>query len=157
MVMVSHGWMDAFALDKISMASASNQLSFRYHWLVLVALDPQPFIDSWPHKKFLITTTPPSPPTLADDQGDFDEKKKPPGNRTFVLRVTHLFCQAGCDWKSVFNLESLPFRFKAGGNGKMPTAVANHSHRPTTKVSHKPFKSKAATKHELRDRAKGMC
>ncbi|EGX97097.1 pre-rRNA processing protein Tsr1, putative [Cordyceps militaris CM01] len=36
----------------------------------------------------------------------------------------------------------------------MPTAVA-HSHRPTTKVSHKPFKSKAASKHELRDRAKG--
>ncbi|KFA79775.1 hypothetical protein S40288_00678 [Stachybotrys chartarum IBT 40288] len=37
----------------------------------------------------------------------------------------------------------------------MPAAVASHSHRPTTKVSHKPFKSKAATKHELRDRAKG--
>ncbi|KAG5918271.1 hypothetical protein E4U42_006929 [Claviceps africana] len=37
----------------------------------------------------------------------------------------------------------------------MPAAVANHSHRPTTKVSHKPFKSKAASKHELRDRAKG--
>lgn len=38
----------------------------------------------------------------------------------------------------------------------MPAAVASHSHRPTTKVSHKPFKSKAASKHELRDRAKGM-
>ncbi|KAG5983691.1 hypothetical protein E4U55_007440 [Claviceps digitariae] len=37
----------------------------------------------------------------------------------------------------------------------MPAAAANHSHRPTTKVSHKPFKSKAASKHELRDRAKG--
>ncbi|OAA44263.1 Ribosome biogenesis protein BMS1/TSR1 [Metarhizium rileyi] len=37
----------------------------------------------------------------------------------------------------------------------MPVAVANHSHRPTTKVSHKPFKSKAASKHELRNRAKG--
>ncbi|CAM1509463.1 Fc.00g032020.m01.CDS01 [Cosmosporella sp. VM-42] len=36
----------------------------------------------------------------------------------------------------------------------MPTAVA-HSHRPTTKVAHKAFKSKAASKHELRDRAKG--
>ncbi|TQS32252.1 hypothetical protein Golomagni_07435, partial [Golovinomyces magnicellulatus] len=36
----------------------------------------------------------------------------------------------------------------------MPAAVA-HSHRPTTKVSHKPYKSKAASKHELRDRAKG--
>ncbi|RDA85458.1 hypothetical protein CP532_1026 [Ophiocordyceps camponoti-leonardi (nom. inval.)] len=37
----------------------------------------------------------------------------------------------------------------------MPAAVAPHSHRPTTKVAHKPFKSKAASKHELRDRAKG--
>lgn len=37
----------------------------------------------------------------------------------------------------------------------MPTAVAGHSHRPTTKVSHKPFKTRAASKHELRDRAKG--
>ncbi|KAM5348674.1 hypothetical protein ACJ41O_008498 [Fusarium nematophilum] len=37
----------------------------------------------------------------------------------------------------------------------MPVAVANHSHRPTTKVTHKPFKSRAASKHELRDRAKG--
>jgi pre-rRNA-processing protein TSR1 len=36
----------------------------------------------------------------------------------------------------------------------MPAVVA-HSHRPTTKVTHKPFKSKAASKHELRDRAKG--
>ncbi|KAH7319664.1 hypothetical protein B0I35DRAFT_391509 [Stachybotrys elegans] len=37
----------------------------------------------------------------------------------------------------------------------MPAAVATHSHRPTTKVTHKPFKSRAATKHELRDRTKG--
>ncbi|KAK5989305.1 Ribosome biogenesis protein tsr1 [Cladobotryum mycophilum] len=36
----------------------------------------------------------------------------------------------------------------------MSAAVA-HSHRPTTKVTNKPFKSKAASKHELRDRAKG--
>jgi len=36
----------------------------------------------------------------------------------------------------------------------MPATVS-HSHRPTTKVDHKPFKSKAASKHELRDRAKG--
>ncbi|KAF4976156.1 hypothetical protein FZEAL_7134 [Fusarium zealandicum] len=36
----------------------------------------------------------------------------------------------------------------------MPVAVA-HSHRPTTKVTHKAFKSRAASKHELRDRAKG--
>ncbi|OLN91947.1 Ribosome biogenesis protein tsr1 [Colletotrichum chlorophyti] len=31
----------------------------------------------------------------------------------------------------------------------------SHSHRPTTKVSHKPFKSKHATKGALRDAAKG--
>ena len=37
----------------------------------------------------------------------------------------------------------------------MPTAVAHH-HRPTTKVTNKAFKSRAASKHELRDRAKGM-
>ncbi|KOS19159.1 Ribosome biogenesis protein tsr1 -like protein [Escovopsis weberi] len=37
----------------------------------------------------------------------------------------------------------------------MPATVA-HSHRPTTKVNNKPFKStKGASKHELRDRAKG--
>lgn len=37
----------------------------------------------------------------------------------------------------------------------MPAAVAHH-HRPTTKVTNKAFKSRAASKHELRDRAKGM-
>ncbi|GAB0142129.1 hypothetical protein EsHS_00002693 [Epichloe bromicola] len=90
---------------------------------------PQSFIDILPHKKF---TTPPSP--ASDYQiGNFLAAQHSPNSK----------------------LESLPFRFKAGGNGKMPVAVANHSHRPTTKVSHKPFKSKAASKHELRDRAKG--
>jgi hypothetical protein len=37
----------------------------------------------------------------------------------------------------------------------MPAAVTHH-HRPTTKVTNKAFKSRAASKHELRDRAKGM-
>lgn len=38
----------------------------------------------------------------------------------------------------------------------MPAPVATaHSHRPTTKVSHKAFKSKHATKSALRDAAKG--
>lgn len=37
----------------------------------------------------------------------------------------------------------------------MPSAVAIHSHRPTTKVSHKSFKSKKATKGALREEAKG--
>ncbi|KAI0381527.1 DUF663-domain-containing protein [Hypomontagnella monticulosa] len=37
----------------------------------------------------------------------------------------------------------------------MPSAVATHSHRPTTKVAPKSFKSKKATKGALRDQAKG--
>ncbi|KAK4122598.1 DUF663-domain-containing protein [Parathielavia appendiculata] len=38
----------------------------------------------------------------------------------------------------------------------MPSAVGGgHSHRATTKVSHKPFKSRKATKGQLRDAAKG--
>ncbi|KAI1139552.1 DUF663-domain-containing protein [Hypoxylon sp. FL0543] len=37
----------------------------------------------------------------------------------------------------------------------MPSAVAVHSHRPTTKVLPRPFKSKKATKGALRDQAKG--
>ncbi|KAI0009319.1 AARP2CN domain-containing protein [Xylariaceae sp. FL0662B] len=37
----------------------------------------------------------------------------------------------------------------------MPSAVAIHSHRPTTKVVNKSFKSKKATKGALRDQAKG--
>ncbi|KAI1210656.1 DUF663-domain-containing protein [Annulohypoxylon truncatum] len=37
----------------------------------------------------------------------------------------------------------------------MPSAVATHSHRPTTKVLQKSFKSKKATKGALRDQAKG--
>lgn len=38
----------------------------------------------------------------------------------------------------------------------MPGAVATgHSHRPTTKVSHKAFKSRKATKGAIRDAAKG--
>lgn len=54
-------------------------------------------------------------------------------------------------------LASLPYRFKSGGeSSKMPGPVATgHSHRPTTKVSHKAFKSKHATKSALRDAAKG--
>lgn len=36
----------------------------------------------------------------------------------------------------------------------MPSAVG-HSHRPTTNVSHKGYKSKKATKGQLREQAKG--
>ncbi|KAJ2895537.1 Ribosome biogenesis protein BMS1/TSR1 [Zalerion maritima] len=51
-------------------------------------------------------------------------------------------------------LASIPFRFKARGDEKMPSAV-QHSHRPTAKVSHKSFKSRKATKGQLREEAKG--
>ena len=52
---------------------------------------------------------------------------------------------------------SLPYRFKAGGEAKMPSAAGGgHSHRATTKVSHKAFKSRKSTKGQLRDAAKGM-
>ncbi|KAJ4306854.1 ribosome biogenesis protein tsr1 [Collariella sp. IMI 366227] len=37
----------------------------------------------------------------------------------------------------------------------MPAAVGGHSHRATTKVSHKGFKSRKSTKGQLRDAAKG--
>ncbi|KAK7752359.1 ribosome biogenesis protein tsr1 [Diatrype stigma] len=37
----------------------------------------------------------------------------------------------------------------------MPSAVATHSHRPTTKVTQKSFKSRKATKGALREEAKG--
>lgn len=57
---------------------------------------------------------------------------------------------------SVAKVESLPFRFKAGGEGKMSSAAVAHSHRPTTKVSHKGFKSRKATKSDLRERSKGI-
>jgi pre-rRNA-processing protein TSR1 len=38
----------------------------------------------------------------------------------------------------------------------MPSAVVAHSHRATTKVAHKGFKSKKATKGALRELSKGM-
>jgi hypothetical protein len=54
-----------------------------------------------------------------------------------------------------YNLASLAFRFKAGGDGTMPSSVASHSHRSTTKASHKPFKSRKATKGTLKEIQKG--
>lgn len=51
-----------------------------------------------------------------------------------------------------FNLASIPFRFKAGGS---MAPMTEHHHRNTTKVSHKPFKSRHATKSLIRDLAKG--
>jgi len=63
-------------------------------------------------------------------------------------------------WRRVyFTLASIPFRFKAGGNGNgsdsMPSSVTSHSHRSTTKVSHKAFKSRKATKGALKEISKG--
>ncbi|TVY80311.1 Ribosome biogenesis protein tsr1, partial [Lachnellula suecica] len=56
----------------------------------------------------------------------------------------------------VFIVASIPFRFKAGGNGtSMPSSVASHSHRSTTKSSHKPFKSRKASKGALKEIQKG--
>lgn len=54
-------------------------------------------------------------------------------------------------------MASIPFRFKAGGNGSgsMPSSVTAHSHRSTTKVSNKPFKSRKATKGALKELSKG--
>lgn len=37
----------------------------------------------------------------------------------------------------------------------MPAAVTSHSHRATTKVSNKAFKSRKATKGAMRDQLKG--
>ena len=49
-------------------------------------------------------------------------------------------------------MASIPLRLKASG-GMAP--VTEHHHRSTTKISHKPFKSRHATKSLIRDLAKG--
>jgi len=38
----------------------------------------------------------------------------------------------------------------------MPSSVASHSHRSTTKVSHKPFKSRKSTKGAIKEITKGL-
>ncbi|OWP02406.1 hypothetical protein B2J93_3194 [Marssonina coronariae] len=52
-------------------------------------------------------------------------------------------------------MASIPFRFKAGGNGNMAPSVDGHSHRSTTKGTQKAFKSRKATKGALKEIAKG--
>lgn len=52
-------------------------------------------------------------------------------------------------------MASIPFRFKAGPDVKMPSSVTSHSHRSTTKTSHKGFKSRKATKGALKELTKG--
>lgn len=54
---------------------------------------------------------------------------------------------------STVNLASIPFRFKAGV--AMAPNMEAHHHRNTTKVSHKPFKSRHATKSFIKELAKG--
>ncbi|EKD12776.1 uncharacterized protein L3040_006929 [Drepanopeziza brunnea f. sp. 'multigermtubi'] len=54
-----------------------------------------------------------------------------------------------------YKLASIPFRFKAGGNGNMPSSVQGHSHRSTTKGTQKAFKSRKTTKGALKEIAKG--
>ncbi|CAL3973555.1 unnamed protein product, partial [Diplocarpon coronariae] len=51
-------------------------------------------------------------------------------------------------------MASIPFRFKAGGNGNMAPSVDGHSHRSTTKGTQKAFKSRKATKGALKEIAK---
>jgi len=52
---------------------------------------------------------------------------------------------------------TLPFRFKAGGDGPMASVQAStaHHHRSTTKVSNKAFKTKHASKSALKEQSKG--
>ncbi|KAJ9614644.1 ribosome biogenesis protein tsr1 [Cladophialophora chaetospira] len=54
---------------------------------------------------------------------------------------------------------ALPFRSSAGGSGDKtamaPIVTSAHHHRSTTKVDHKPFKSRFTSKSALKDRAKG--
>jgi len=54
---------------------------------------------------------------------------------------------------TIEKLASIPFRFKAGGT--MAPLPEMHHHRNTTKVSHKPYKSKHATKGLIKDLKKG--
>ncbi|KAF2830255.1 DUF663-domain-containing protein [Ophiobolus disseminans] len=57
---------------------------------------------------------------------------------------------------STVKVASIPFRFKAGGNGNMaPVAVQSHHHRSTTKHSKKGFKARHATKGSLKEQSKG--
>ncbi|KAI9717455.1 MAG: hypothetical protein M1828_007217 [Chrysothrix sp. TS-e1954] len=50
----------------------------------------------------------------------------------------------------------LPFRFKAGGSGhNTPAAMDQHHHKSTTKVIHKAFKPRFASKSSLKNQAKG--
>ena len=50
---------------------------------------------------------------------------------------------------------SIPFRFKAGGASMAAAQQEPHHHRNSTKTSHKPFKSRHASKNLLRTQAKG--
>lgn len=55
--------------------------------------------------------------------------------------------------RPIIKVASIPFRFKAGGS--MAPILETHSHRNTTRISHKPFKSRHATKGLIKDLSKG--
>jgi hypothetical protein len=48
---------------------------------------------------------------------------------------------------------ALPFRFKAGGGGQ---SAEGHHHRSSTKVAHKAFKSRHASKGSIKALLKGV-
>jgi hypothetical protein len=88
-----------------------------------------------------------STPRLAISDKQPTEKKFPFSPHTF-------HSQQGI--ASVLSIvASIPYRFKAGGDGNMPSTV-QHSHRSTTKASHKPFKSRKASKGALKEISKGL-
>lgn len=53
-------------------------------------------------------------------------------------------------------LASLPYRFKGSSGANMAPTQTVHHHRSTTKTSHKPYKTKHASKSSLKDKEKGM-
>jgi hypothetical protein len=81
---------------------------------------------------------------------------KQPTEKKFQSPLPHAFYNQQ-DITSVLTIvASIPYRFKAGGDSSMPSTV-QHSHRSTTKASHKPFKSKKASKGALKEISKGLC
>jgi pre-rRNA-processing protein TSR1 len=74
---------------------------------------------------------------------------------TFQLLETDI----GAEQQSEILENSLPFRFKAGGDGQrranMAATATQHHHRSTTKTVNKSFKTRHASKSALKNQAKG--
>ena len=81
-----------------------------------------------------------------------DNKPLTPACDSFPSKI---YFEISCDSAGM----SLPHRFKAGAStgpgGTMSVGGPVHHHRSTTKVDHKPFKSRHASNRELKDQAKG--